>query len=148
LLSGDEGNDIINGGRGSDILLGGDGNDILTAALIGIDRSVLIGGLGSDVLTGGGLGSILIGGSTNYGNDEMALRSILAVWSRLDLTYAARLDQLRNGGLTNGTNVLTGVTVPDDNTRDTIFGSLLGQDWYWAAVTDLVIGRIFNEQTN
>lgn len=145
-ISGGDGNDIINGGvGGDDILLGDAGDDTLTA--IGTtSRTLLIGGLGRDTLTGAGVGSILIGGTTTH--DEAALRSIQTVWSRRDLNYLVRLTFLRFGGGANGTNVLTTTTVRDDATRDTIFGSATGQDWYWSTALDQVIGRVANEQIN
>lgn len=148
LLSGGEGNDVVNGGGGDDLYLGGSGDDTLTAVL-SRGRTLLIGGAGRDTLSGGGLGSLLIGGTTDYDNNEAALRSIAATWARRDLTYAQRLTQLRIGGPTNGTNVLTATTVRRDNSRDALFGSA-GQDWFWSAPLDLdrIIGRLANEQVN
>jgi Ca2+-binding RTX toxin-like protein len=149
LLSGGEGDDVITGGGGDDILVGDSGNDVLNAVL-GTGRSLVIGGVGRDTLTGGGAGSLLIGGNTDYDNNDVALRSLLAVWSRRDLSYAQRLLQLRIGGGANGTNVLTAVKVKADQARDILFGSATGQDWYWAAVldSDLTVGRASNELIN
>ncbi|WP_254513437.1 calcium-binding protein [Anatilimnocola floriformis] len=145
-ISGGDGNDIITTGQGDDLVLGGAGNDVITT-LPGISRSLVIGGLGSDTITAGGTGTLLIGGTTNYDNNEAALRSLLAVWARRDLSYALRLAQLRVGGGANGANVLTAATVKEDNARDILFGSV-GQDWYWATGLDLVVGKAANELVN
>ncbi len=149
LLLGGDGDDVITGNGGDDIVVGDKGNDVLTA-VIGTGRSLVIGGLGRDTLIGGGAGSLLIGGNTDYDANDAALRSLLAVWARRDLTYAQRLFQLRIGGGANGTNVLNALTVKADRARDTLFGSVIGQDWYFAAVLDgdLSIGRASNEQIN
>ncbi len=52
-----------------------------------------------------------------------------------------RINNLRNGGGRNGTNVLNSTTVTSDGTDaaalDTLFGQL-GNDWFWRLDNDTI----------
>jgi hypothetical protein len=151
LLRGDAGNNILQGGGGFDILIGEDGNDELIAS--GAGRSILIGGRGRDLLVGGGVPSdplnpklnnsgsdLLIGGLTDFDDNDLALTAIMNEWRRSDLTYAQRVQDLRTG-VPVGAGVvaqLTTTTVHDDGAVDKMTGQG-GDDWFWglaAEVTD------------
>ena len=57
-----------------------------------------------DKLSGGEDDDILIGGSTSYDSSISALLGIRAEWSRGDLDYASRIQNLRSGVGLNGRN--------------------------------------------
>jgi hypothetical protein len=131
VLYGNAGNDTLTGGSGADILVGGDGNDTLSG---NNGRDLLIGGLGADILNGGNGDDLLIAGSTSYDAptavNQQALALIMKEWSRDDISYAARIGHLQNGGGLNGSALLNSTTVQDDLSVDTLTGRL-GQDWFW-----------------
>ncbi len=59
----------------------------------------------------------------------------------VDLSYAERIDHLRNGGGLNGAVLLNSVAATDDSAaKDTIFGRA-GLDWFFAYGPDLVKDR-------
>jgi uncharacterized repeat protein (TIGR01451 family) len=133
ILYGNGGNDTITDGFGLGVLLGGDGDDTLSSVT---SRDILIGGIGADTLTGSLADDILIAGRTSYDEataaNQLALCSIYAEWSRLNLSYQARINHLTGatGGGLNGTNLLQpGQTVFDDTSVDTLTGRQ-GQDWF------------------
>jgi Ca2+-binding RTX toxin-like protein len=116
------------GNAGNNILVGGAGNDTL---LGGPSRDLLIGGLGADQLDGGADDDILIGGTTNYDTNITALVAIMKEWSRTDLNYHQRINDLLTGGGLNGSNTLVdGTTVLDDNAIDVLTGGA-GMDWFF-----------------
>jgi uncharacterized delta-60 repeat protein len=129
LIDGGNGNDTLNGGAGPSIILGGQGDDNL---LGGSGRDILIGGDGADHVASNGGDDILIGGSTIWDTDYQALFLILAEWNR-DLSYADRINHLRNGGGLNGSILLNAGTVFHDAYIDDLTGSS-GSDWFWANV--------------
>ncbi|GBD36091.1 Leukotoxin [bacterium HR36] len=150
LLSGGAGNDILQGGKGSDILLGGPGND----QLIGRDgRDLLIGGTGVDslygheVLTQARVGSdedILIGDSTVYDSDLMALTRILDRWAGSG-TYSQRISALLNGV---GVPQLNVSKVVFDNAVDQLFGGW-DNDWFFRLNNrDSLRDRVGTERIN
>jgi Ca2+-binding RTX toxin-like protein len=131
LLQGDAGNNMLIGGDGADGLFGGDGADLL------------IGGSGADANIEGGLGEdILIGGTTNYDNDNLALAMVMREWTRTDLGYEDRINHLLGatpGGL-NGAFALNAATVHDEATpsADMLKGGDDAPDWFWAAMGDTI----------
>ncbi|MDW7995892.1 MAG: cadherin-like domain-containing protein [Gemmatales bacterium] len=150
LLSGGAGNDVLLGGAGPDILLGGPGND----QLIGRDgRDLLIGGAGTDalygheVLTQNRIGSdedILIGDSTVYDADLMALAQILDRWAGTG-TYQQRITALLNG---NGVPQLNTSKIVFDNAVDELFGGW-DNDWFFRLNNqDNLRDRVATERIN
>jgi Ca2+-binding RTX toxin-like protein len=140
LFGGATGNNRLVGGGGNDVLLGGFGND------------TLIAGGGRDLLEGNGGDDVLIGGSTVYGveefgfEDEASLSAIMAEWTSAK-SYAARVNDLVNGGGLNGTATLTPgrrVFDPGDGGVSTLVGGS-GQDLFFATATDTVVKPKRNE---
>jgi hypothetical protein len=142
LLRGDARANVLVGGGGSDVLVGEDGNDKLVAGNTG--RCVVIGGRGQDTLVGGNPSfdpltrtqfdgsDLLIGGRTNFDEDDQALAAIINGWRRRDRTYAQRVQDLRVG-VPVGAGVvarLTTATVSDDGAADRMAGRG-GDDWFW-----------------
>lgn len=147
-LIGGAGNDSLTGGRGNDVLLGNDGDDTL---LGGYGRDFLIGGFGADSLSGGYGEDILANGGLAPTSSvfDAAFAAIVAEWTRTDLTYAARIANLKNGGGLNGTNLLDAAMLLDDAFVDTLSGGP-NLDWFFAAtggVIDVMTDRLA-EQLN
>ncbi len=92
LIRGGAGADRLKGGAGNDILLGDAGNDLLVG---GAARDLLIGGVGSDCIYGDWHDDILIAGQTHWDANDIALLAIMDEWTRTDLDYVARVDNLR-----------------------------------------------------
>jgi len=87
------------------------------------------GGLGSDALVAGSGQDVLIAGTTAYDNNPLALKAVMAEWTS-SRDFATRVAQLQGrlaGGL-NGSYVLTGNTVLDDNAIDLLLAGP-GRDW-------------------
>jgi hypothetical protein len=122
--------DAIYGSLGNDLLLGGASSDMLSG---GLGANLLIGGLGADLVRGRGGDNILIGGTTGFDNNDAALLSLLAEWSRPlpRVTRIAHLDGTLAGGL-NGKNYLrktgTTATVFSDKAANKLYGNL--SDWF------------------
>jgi hypothetical protein len=93
-----------------------------------------------DRLAGAGDDDILIAGSTPYDDDPVALRAVMAEWTRRDLTYAERVNHLQNGGGLNGPVRLDATTVAGDGKRDQLTSGA-GLDWFFASVGDRITGR-------
>lgn len=127
-LYGGDGNDWIRGGSNDDFISGGDGNDLISG---GSGRDFLIGGLGNDFVIGHNDDDILVGGVYSEDRDLSAVRAVQAEWSRTDISYADRIANLTNGTGLNGTHVLDGTTIFDDNATDILLG-LRGLDWFHA----------------
>ena len=126
LLSAAAGNDYLSGSSGNDVLLGGLANDSI---LGGSGRDLLIGGLGSDYLSGYYSDDVLIGGTTSHDANDQALLALLAEWTR-KTPIDDRIGNLQNGGGLNGTATLKlGMTVFDDDARDTLYGGS-SSDWF------------------
>jgi hypothetical protein len=130
LLFGGDGNDtlLVYGGLSNNVLVGGAGDDGLWG---GSGRDLLIGGLGADTLRAAFGGSILIGGTTDYDANVLALLAIMKEWGRTDVAYSTRVKHLQGslaGGL-NGSYRLTATTMHDDNAIDTLYG-WDGMDWF------------------
>jgi len=150
VLYGDGDNDTLDasGSKANNALFGGAGNDNL---LGGLGRDLLVGGGGSDKLSAiNGGDSILIGGTTDYDRESRALTydrkltavfAIMAEWGRTDLPgtalqqYQTRVAHLASGGRLNGTWFLNATTVHDDGVADTLTGSTIAFDWFFADTT-------------
>ena len=145
---GGSGADVIRGGRGDDRIFGGAGDDILLGGA-GRDRmygnegtDLMIGGTGADRMFGQSGGDLLIAASTDYDNNDTALRDILNDWSGPG-SYIARIASLQSGvGAGGTTRLIVGVTVHDDGERDLVFGGT-GADWYFASQADRVFRHPF-----
>jgi len=108
-------------------------------------RDLLIGGVGSDCLYGDWHDDILIAGQTYWDANDTALLAIMDEWTRTDLDYAGRVDNLRgvnngqfanrrNGGYflsADGEGEAARVTVFNDYEKDTLTGGS-GRDWFLA----------------
>ena len=125
-LYGGDGNDRLKGGAGHDVLLGEGGDDLLSGSG---GRDLMIGGKGADRIIGNAGDDILIAGTTDYDATDLALYSILSEWTRIDSTFATRVNRLKNGGGLNLNYLLTDVTVHDDLAEDVLTGCE-GDDWF------------------
>jgi len=149
VVRGGSSNDFIVGDGGNDILIGGAGNDTLTA---GGGRDLLFGGLGADILNGGSGESILISGTTKFDTNLASIDSLLAYWSRTDLTNSARVAALRAGSVA-GIPALNASNVLNDTSADTLNGGA-GLDWFFAKLgapsQDTITGldTVDGDQTN
>jgi hypothetical protein len=117
-------NDVLAGSSDTNSLIGGGG------------RNILIAGTHGATLIGGGNDDILIGGYTKYDADVVALRALMAEWSRTDLGYDARVSDIMNGGLStlNGDYVLNASTVTSNGQTNTLTGNG-GSDLYFGSLT-------------
>ena len=74
---------MLRGGNGNDMsCVGGRGDRQALSADLG--RDLLIGGTGKDTIYGSGNDDILIGGTTSYDNNVVALDAIMKEWGRND----------------------------------------------------------------
>jgi len=127
-LYGGDGNDWLRGGSGNDFISGGDGYDLISG---GNGRDFLVGGQGGDFIIGHNDDDILVGGTYSQDRDLNATRAIQAEWNRTDISYAGRIDNLKNGTGLNGGFVLNETNVFDDGVTDILLG-LRGLDWFHA----------------
>jgi serralysin len=142
MLIGSSVNDTLTGNTLANVIFGGAGNDTMVG-LAG--RDLLLGGTGNDSLNGGDDEDIVIGGLTTYYSestkvlDSNAIKAIWNEWTRVDLAYANRITNLRNGGGLNGTSKLNSLTVLTDSTTmlDTLAGGL-ALDWFWQFAGDSI----------
>jgi Ca2+-binding RTX toxin-like protein len=137
ILIGSGSANTIVGNGGDDVLVGSGGADNLDG---GAGQDFLIGGLGADTLTGGSGDDILIGGNTSFGNDVPFLTSIMDEWESAG-KYIDRVNNLRNGGGLNGSNVLEDAAVAgqnvfvDDGVADILTGGT-DKDWFFFGGAD------------
>ncbi len=122
--AGSSANNILVGGVGADTLTGGSGRDIL------------IGGGGAASLHAGKGDDVLIGGSTIFDNNLNALAAIMAEWSRADLTYNERIDDLFSGGGLNGPYLFNAQTIIAGTASSQFFGGSTAQDWFWLSLNN------------
>jgi hypothetical protein len=122
------------------VIVGGDGNDTLFG---GAGRDILIGGAGKDKLNGRDGDDILIGASTVYDTNPVALSRLSREWTSAK-SYSTRVHDLTAGGGFNGSIVLTRTTIPDDGFRDTLTGAN-GQDFFPFATGDTITDGKKNE---
>jgi Ca2+-binding RTX toxin-like protein len=150
-LYGEKGDDKLYGDAGNDVLLGGEGGDQLRSIS---GRDLLIAGLGSDNLYGSSTGdTILIGGTTAYDNNDLALAEIMKEWTS-GRKFADRAVRLEAGiptavgtiSLTRRTAAKANGTVIDDAVRDTLWGAA-GKDWFFDfAPFDVVKNKSKNDR--
>jgi Ca2+-binding RTX toxin-like protein len=131
------------GSSAANVLVGGTGDDNLQG---GLGADILIADMGHDNLRAGSGGDILIGGYTDYDSNITALADLRKEWSRTDLSYTARINDLTgatSGGY-NGTFDLTTSTVHDNQIVDNLDGGS-GLDWFFAKLSgsfaDVISGR-------
>ncbi len=144
MLIGNGATNALYGLAGDDVLLGAGGADDLNG---GAGRDLLIAGLGVDRLSGNQDDDILIGGTTTHDGNTASFAAIMAEWTRTDLTYAQRIDHLRNGGGLNGQIKLNSSTVFDDSASDFLTGST-GLDWFWATLSGAQQDSIADKEPN
>ncbi len=121
----------VTGGNGNNLLVGDANANILVG---GTGRNIIIGGAGADSVTGGGKDNILIGDSTVWDENLVALKAIFAEWTRTDLSFEQRLAHLisngQNDNRLNGSFTLDKKTVLPDNAVDKLFdGAASALDW-------------------
>lgn len=140
----------ITGSSYDDILIG----DALANAISGGGgRNLIIGRNGVDTLIGGSEGDILIGGRTAYDANDLALITLMQIWTDRNRSYQERINALQTGvnyieaGTTKRAS-LTSTNVFDDQAVDTLNGGA-GVDWYFARLTgttkDTVNNRAVDE---
>ncbi len=144
-LDGGAGNDYLDGGAGNDFLHGNDGNDILLGGAGDDDlrggpgRDLMIGGLGADRLVGGPENDILIGGTTDFDLNRAALDALMAEWSSA-LSFAQRVQILKNGVGPGGAYKLNATTVHDDGLENVLTGSSgnSASNWFFLGRNDRI----------
>jgi Ca2+-binding RTX toxin-like protein len=119
---GSQGNDLIVGNADANVLQGGTG------------RNLIIGGAAADAIYGGGGDNLLIGGTTDYDTNLAALNAVMAEWTRTDLGFDQRVNDIRKGrGSLAGTGYhLDSSTVHADPLTDQVWGGS-GLNWFFAA---------------
>lgn len=134
-------NHIIGGGA-HDVLLGGDGDDVLEG---GSGRDILIGGSGADSLFGGISDDIVVAGIyPDSANLSAQLNDLRSHWTSA-ATYLTRITDLRAGVGATGASLAVGSSVLDDiSPGDELTGGD-GDDWFIAALDDLVTDQLFEE---
>ena len=138
-LYGGGGNNQLMGGSGDNVLVGGAGTNMLIG---GTAHNLLIAGTGPAKLystrqgmrVGSTSGSILVGGSTDFDQNDVALATIMQEWGSSD-AYATRISKIKGGTLAGGV-ALTSTTVHQPPTSpthvvDQLFAST-GWDWFVA----------------
>ena len=95
----------------------------------------------------------MIGGATNFDEDEESLLLISQAWTS-DASYEDRVDSIQTGLVTDDGSVVRldqngeNPTITDDGERDRILGQG-GVDWYFAEIgSDRIHGKRKNEQIN
>jgi hypothetical protein len=123
---------VVNGLSGNNVLVVQGDFTGIGITLNGGDsgRNLMIAGLSSATLNGGNGENILIGGTTQWDYDPVALAAIMAEWTRTDLAYADRVDHLLNGGGLNGAYLLNATTVTGNGAGNTLLGGA-GLDLYF-----------------
>jgi hypothetical protein len=122
-------------GAGGDVLTGGNGR-----------RNLLIAGGSASTLVGGDDDDILIAGTTAYDQNDAALLSLMAEWTRTDEDFDTRVFNLTNGinaPLLDATTVTSnsgGNTLTGGPGQNLFFGT--DQDTFtdWDPVADQLIG--------
>jgi Ca2+-binding RTX toxin-like protein len=121
------------GNSGADELLGGAGRDIL------------IGGNGLDTLDGEDDDDILIAGRTSHDAAVANLNDLRTAWIA-GSTYAARITSLRAGVGGTASSLKKKVNVVNDAGENDSLNGGFGDNWYFKAVDDAIIG-LFDEET-
>jgi Ca2+-binding RTX toxin-like protein len=109
-LYGGEGNDYLNGGEGNDYLDGGNGDDILDGSSDSVGIDTFAGGAGNDTYGVYNSATVIV---------ENAGEGIDTVWSAVNYTLAANIENIYLVGNSNGTgnagsNTIYGYGVGDN----------------------------------
>jgi uncharacterized repeat protein (TIGR01451 family) len=143
VLEGGLGNDSVDatGASAPTILVGRDGNDVLTGSS---DRDLLIGGKGKDGIRGGAGDDLLVSGPTLFDTDLSALLAMMSEWSHPDTDFVTRVQHLSGTpGGSNGPNVLTAATVPNDTSIDQLFGES-DRDWFLFTASGKMLDQVLD----
>ena len=117
-------NIVVNGGAGNNtIVVEGSLPGISITLTAGDGRNLFITGATPAYVQGGAGDNILIGGSTQWDDDPVALAAIMAEWTRTDEAYADRVDHLLNGGGLNGSYLLNASTATGNGGGNTLLGN-------------------------
>lgn len=116
----------VKAGSGNDVLVGDSNANILTG---GGGRNVIFGGAGADQPTGGSGENILVGGTTDFDANAAALSAILQEWSRTDIGFSTRVNDLITGVGPGNIYALNNLTVHGDGAVDSLFRGG-GRTWY------------------
>jgi Ca2+-binding RTX toxin-like protein len=140
-VAGGSATDILTGNSAANVLVGNGGDDNLSG---NGGRDLLIGGTGLDTISGGADDDILIAGSTL--NDALftKLQILLATWKSTD-AYGIRVSNLRAGVGSPAVSLQAGINVSNDSSpADSLTGGS-GDDWYLAAIDDVITGLLAGE---
>jgi hypothetical protein len=103
----------------------------------GTGRNIIIGSGGAGHITGGG-DNILIGGTTSYATNHLALDALFTEWTNPTLTIGQRTQALKKGILAGGqTYALKKSTVFADNAPDSLIGGA-GLNWFFVDSDDTI----------
>jgi Ca2+-binding RTX toxin-like protein len=110
-LDGGDGNDTLNGGTGNDYLIGGAGNDVLADSGDTVGLDTFVGGAGDDIYGIYSSGTVII---------EDAIVGIDTVWTNVNQTLSANIENLYLVGAVNGTgnsgnNIIVGYEAGDNS---------------------------------
>jgi hypothetical protein len=104
---------------------------------MGRAQSTLMAGNGGDILVGGSTAYDQTSTSMTYDQKVVALEAIMAEWGSSD-SYAIRINDVTNGGGSNGTSVLNLQTVHSTNPRNRLVGQPTAPDWFFADTLDTI----------
>jgi len=143
-VSGSSVGNVLVGGGGTDRLIGGQGRDILIGGA-GLPMGTMLQAGNPPATNLGQGGAILIGGTTNYDSDAVALAAFLAEWSSSD-DYATRIAKLSVSLYADKPG--TPGTVHDnplaDNYHDSLQGGT-GMDWFFKGMMDVFSNKTTDE---
>ena len=139
-IYGNEGADVVLGDSGADRVIGGSGNDVLNGnngpdtVNGGRGHDIAIGGGGNDHVTGGRGRDIVVGGTSTH--SIASLQAISEEWTS-DRDYEIKVANIVDGsGSDDAANrpafLTRGVTVLDDDSADSLFGSY-ARDLFFAS---------------
>jgi hypothetical protein len=117
----------------------------------GTGRNLLIAGPMASTLVGQSDEDILVGGTTGYENNPLALTALMAEWTRPDLPYSARVHDLLYGLGLNGSTRLDQAAFPPNAGGNALTGAA-GLDLFYGSLAldkydwDPTIGEIFIEK--
>lgn len=134
-------NDSLTGNSAANVLVGNAGNDILVGML---GRDILIGGAGLDSLNGGGDDDILVAGQTSINLQSSQLNDLRQAWLS-GSSYADRVNNLQNAVGTNGASLKANINVSDDSGNDDTLTGGSGDDWFLAAIDDVITDLLSGE---
>ncbi len=112
---------IVQAGSGPTVVVGGSGANTITG---GSGRDILIAGSGKSTIEAGSGDALIIGGTTAYDTNDLALQALLNEWSSAE-SLSQRVANLGNGSITAGALavVLNSSTVQSNEKGNTLQGS-------------------------